>query len=462
MAARFVNIDRDTPMLLPCDLRDWVPADHIVHFILDAVAQVPMEAFHVNWKGSGDAQYPPRLLLALLIYSYATGRSSSRAIEAATYSDVIVRYVCANTHPDHDTICAFRTRNRDAFKAAFVQVLEYGHALKLTAVGVVSVDGTKIAANASKHAAVSYQRAGEMIEQLEMEVEQLVRKAEGEDTKPLAEGLRVPEEIERRQARLAALKAARAVIEQRARERAAAERSEYEAKLEARRARQAGGETVRGRPPQPPTETPGPKEQYNFTDPESRIMKAGNGEHFEQAYNAQAAVDGNLLIVGQALSEAPNDKEQLPRTVEAIVPAVRKEVEAVLADSGFYSEAAVVAVEQMVEGESMGIWVYAAVDKSDHHRRVADLEVQPEPGPLAAAASAKERMAHRLRTASGRALYKLRKQTVEPVFGIIKEVMGFRRFRLRGRAKVALEWTLVCLSYNLKRLFVLKNLAVAG
>jgi hypothetical protein len=301
-----------------------------------------------------------------------------------------------------------------------------------------------------------------MIEQLELEVEQLMRKAEGEDAQPLAEGLRVPEEIERRQARVAALKAARAVIEQRARERAAAERSEYEAKLAARQARQAGGEKVGGRPPRPPSETPGPKEQYNFTDPDSRIMKAGNGEHFEQAYNAQAAVDGNLLIVGQAVSDAPNDKEQLPATVDAIVATLRKEVEAVLADSGFYSEAAVAAVEQTVDGEPTGMRVYAAVSKSDHHRTVGDLEAQPEPAPLAAGASAKERMIHRLQTASGRALYKLRKQTVEPVFGIIKEVMGFRRFRLRGRAKVALEWVLVCLSYNLKRLFVLKNVAVAG
>ena len=174
MSVRFVNIDRDTPMILPGDLRDWVPANHIVHFILEAVAQLALGHFHLNWKGTGDAQYPPAMMLALLIYCYATGRSGSRTIEAATYSDVVVRYICANTHPDHATICAFRTANRDAFKAAFVQVLEYAHALKLTAVGTVSVDGSKIAANASKHAAVSCERAGQMIQQLELEVEQLV------------------------------------------------------------------------------------------------------------------------------------------------------------------------------------------------------------------------------------------------------------------------------------------------
>ena len=221
----------------------------------------------------------------------------------------------------------------------------------------------------------------------------------------------MPEEIARRQSRVAALEEARAVIEQRARERAAQERAEYERKAAERRARQARGERVGGRPPQPPSEIPGPKEQYNFTDPDSRIMKAGNGPHFEQAYNAQAAV---------------------------------------------------AAVEQTPGGSPTGITVYVAVDKTDHHRTVADLEVRPEPEPLPAGASAKERMAHRLQSPAGRELYKLRKQTVEPVFGIIKEVMGFRRFRLRGREKASLEWLLVCVRYNLKRLFTLKNLAIAG
>jgi len=449
-------------MFLPCDLRDWVPADHIVHFILDAVAQIPTESFAVNWKGTGSEQYPPGMMLALLIYCYATGRSGSRTIEAATYSDVAVRYLCANTHPDHDTICAFRAANRDGFKAAFVRVLELGRALRLTRVGTVSVDGTKMAANASKHAAVSYQRAGEMIEQLELEVEQLLQKAEAEDAKPLAEGLSVPEEMARREARLVALKQARAVIEQRAKERAAEQRAEYEQKLAERQARQERGDKVGGRPPQPPSEAPGPKEQYNFTDPDSRIMKAGNGEHFEQAYNAQAAVDGNLIIVGQQVSDAPNDKKQLPVTVAAIAPVVKGEVAAILADSGFYSEAAVKAVEQSADGEPTGITVYAAVQKTDHHRTVADLEGKPEPAPLPVGASPKEQMIHRMATVVGRELYKLRKQTVEPVFGIIKEVMGFRRFRLRGREKVSLEWSLVCLSYNLKRMFTLNNLATAG
>ena len=222
------------------------------------------------------------------------------------------------------------------------------------------------------------------------------------------------------------------------------------------------GKKPRGKDPTPPSPTPDPSAQYNFTDPESRIMKAGSGPHFEQAYNAQAAVDEAMLIVGQRVSDAPNDQQQLVASVAAISPVVAAQVQAVLVDSGFYSEAAVAAVEQKPAGTASGRTVYAAVEKHSHHRTVADLLPQPEPIAPGPHASAKEMMAHRLKTKTGQALYKLRQQTVEPVFGIIKEVMGFRRFRLRGRAKVALEWTLGCVSYNLKRLFALKKMAAAG
>jgi transposase len=461
MPARFVTVDRQTPMFLPCDLREWLPADHIVHFILDAVEQLPLAHFHVNARGTGSEQSPPALMLALLIYCYATGRFGSRTIEAATYSDVAVRYLCANTHPDHASICAFRTANGPAFAAAFTQVLQMAHQLRLTQLGSVSVEGTKIAAHASKHAAVSYQRAGELIAQLELEVQELIthaQQADAQETQP--PGLDLPAELQRREPRVAALRRARQVIEERARELAAAQPPEYEVKVAARQAQRAAGQKPRGKEPGPPSAIPEPKAQYNFTDPESRIMKAGNGQHFEQAYNAQAAVDGAMLIVGARVSDAPNDKQELPASVAAINPVVKAEVKNVLVDSGFYSEAAV--VEQKPDGTASGVTVYAAVEKHSHHKTVADLLPQPEPPFPGPEASAKEHMAHRLKTAVGQALYRLRKQTVEPVFGIIKEVMGFRRFRLRGRAKVSLEWTLVCLSYNLKRLFTLKHQAAAG
>jgi len=462
MAARFVNLDRQTPMFLPCDLREWVPDGHIVHFILDAVDQISTNHFQVNERGTGSEQYPPAMMLALLIYCYATGRFGSRTIQAATYSDVAVRYLCANLHPDHSSICEFRVVNGPAFSAAFVRVLQLAQQLRVSRVGTVSVDGTKIQANASKHAAVSYGRAGEMIEQLELEVKELMERAAQAEANEAKETLDIPAELVRRETRVTALKHAREMIEQRAKEMAAAQQEEYQAKEAKRQAQREAGKKPRGPEPTPPSQRPDPKEQYNFTDPESRIMKAGNGQHFEQAYNAQAAVDEQMLIVGERVSVAANDKEELVPTVAAISPVVVEEVKAVLVDSGFYSEAAVAAVEQTPEGASTGIKVYAAVEKHSHHKTVADLLPQPEPATPGPEASAKEVMAHRLKTETGKALYKLRKQTVEPVFGIIKEVMGFRRFMLRGRAKVGLEWTLVCVSYNVKRMFTLKNLIPAG
>jgi len=462
MPARFVNVDRQTPMFLPSDLRDWLPAGHIVHFILDAVEQLPLGHFRVNHRGTGSEQYPPAMMLALLIYGYATGRFGSRTIEAATHSDVAVRFICANHHPDHASICDFRTANGPAFRAAFTQVLQLAHHLRLTQVGAVSVDGTKIAAHASKHAAVSYQRAGDMIAQLELEVRELMTRAEHADAQETPEPLDLPAELRRREQRRAALQRARQVIEARAREMAAAQQPEYAAKAAARQRQRDAGKKPRGPEPVPPSDAPDPQAQYNFTDPESRIMKAGNGSHFEQAYHAQAAVDGAMLIVGARASDAPNDKQELPASVAAISPVVKAEVKNILVDSGFYSEAAVAAVEQQPDGTARGVTVYAAVEKHSHHKTVADLLPQPEPPAPGPDASAKAQMAHRLKTIVGQALYRLRKQTVEPVFGIIKEVMGFRRFRLRGRAKVSLEWTLVCLSYNLRRLCALKHQAAAG
>lgn len=450
MPARFVNVDRETPLLLPPDLRQWIPQNHLVHYIVDAVDSLPLTNLQVNERGTGDEQYPPRMMLSLLSYCYATGTFSSRAIEQATHTDVAVRFLTGDTHPDHDTICAFRRQNKQLLAESFVQVLALAREMHLLKVGNITVatDGTKILANASKHTAVSYQRAGEQIELLEREVSALLQKAEDADSTPLQDGLTIPGEIARRRERLEKLKAARAVIEVRARERAAAERPADEAKQAERDAKQRQGEKLRGRTPQPPRETPPPKDQFNFTDAESRIMKCGNGEHFEQAYNAQASVEtGSRLMVGARVTDQPNDKEQLAPNVAAIPTAVVGAVGAVLADNGFYSEGAVTTVEQ-----PGGPTVYAAVEKSSHHRTVADLEQRAEPISPAAGASVAAVMAHRLQTKTGRALYKLRQQTVEPVFGIVKEAMGFRRFLQRGLENVQSEWTLVCLAYNLRRL----------
>jgi len=450
MAVRFVPIDRDTPLLLPPNLRDWVPADHLVHFILDAVEALDLRQVKVNTRGTGSEQYPPPMLLGLLIYSYATGTFGSRRIEQSTYDSVPVRLLTADTHPDHDTLCTFRRENPALLTESFVQVLQLAQQLKVLKFGqlTVAADGTKVLASASKHSAVSYERAGEMIAQLELEVQQLLAKAEEADATPLQDGLTIPDEITRRQERKAALAQARAEIEARAQVRYTAQLAEHEQKLAERAAKKERGEKVGGQPPQPPTPTPEPGDQYNFTDPESRIMKAGNGNHFEQSYNAQAAVEvESRLIVGERVSQSPNDKQELGPTLAAI-PTAAGTVAAALVDSGFFSAAAV----QQIEHSKAGLTIYAAMEKTGHHRSVADLEKRPDPASPAADASLAEVMRHRLRTTAGKALYKLRQQTVEPVFGILKAVLGFRQFHLRGRAKVSLEWTLVCLAYNLKRL----------
>jgi transposase len=457
MPARLVTIDRDTPLLLPPDLRQWIPADHLAHYVLDAVESLPLTTLRVNERGTGDEQFPPRMMLGLVIYCYATGTFSSRAIERATYTDVAVRFLTGDTHPDHDTICEFRRHNGPVLAESFVQVLELARELKLLKFGrlTLAADGTKVLAHASKHSAVSYQRAGEQIELLRREVAQLLAKAEQADSAPLQDGLTIPAEIARRRDRLAKLQAARTVIEERARQRAAQEQPAYEAKQAERAGRRARGERVRGREPQPPSAQPAPKDQFNFTDPESRIMKAGSGSHFEQAYNAQAAVEtDSRLIVAARVTDAPNDKEQLLPTLQAVPAPVRKQVAAVLVDNGFYSAATVAAVE--ADG---GPTVYAAVEKTSHHRTVADLEQRSDPPPPPADASPVEQMRQRLQTTAGRALYRLRQQTVEPVFGIIKEALGFRRFSLRGQAGAELEWTLVCLAYNFRRLHRLTRAA---
>jgi len=455
MGPHFVNIDRDTPMLLPPAVQDWIEPDHLARYIVDAVETLELRGARVNERGSGHPQYPPSMMAGLLIYSYATGTFSSRQIERATREDLPTRFICGNTHPDHDTICTFRRENQALFEQTFHRVLEMARAMKMLKVGQITIahDGTKIQANASKHSAVSYQRAGEMIEQLDQEIQQLVAKAEEADSQPLAEGLSIPAEITRRETRKAQLQKARQEIEKRAQERAQAQQPEYEKKRAERAAKRQQGQKLGGSEPKAPQATPEPKDQYNFTDPESRIMKAGNGQHFEQAYNAQASVEvASRLIVGQGLSDQPNDKQQLVPAVETVRATVGP-VDTVLADSGYYSQESVEQIEKDEHNEPTGTIVYAAVEKTGHHRTVEDLERKEEPPAPGPQAGSKEIMQHRLKTQAGKALYKLRKETVEPVFGIIKQTLGFRRFSMRGKAKAALEWTLVTLTYNLRRMY---------
>jgi len=462
MPARFVNIDHATPLLLPPDLRDWVGPDHMVHFIMDAVAALDLGLARVNERGTGKAQYPPAMMLGLLIYCYATGTFSSRRIETQTYENVAVRFLTADTHPDHDSICKFRRENKEFLSSTFHQVIELAARARVLRVGdlTVSIDGTKILANASKHSAVSYGHCVKQMKLAEEQIAELLQKAEDADSTPLQDGLSIPAEIARREARLAKLREAKQAMEERAKERLIAEREDYEAKLAERLAKeQATGKKPKGRSPEPPQEGPKRKDQYNFTDPESRIMKSGKS--FEQCYNAQAAVDTEtMLIVGQHVTDQANDKQQLNPTLATVSPAAGP-VGKVLVDSGYYSQEAVIEAESGSAGDGQGPKVYAAMKRQRHGRGVADLEQRVDPPAPPPDAGVKERMGHLLDTEEGRRIYGLRKQTVEPVFGIIKEALGFRRFLLRGSGKVELEWSLVTTSYNLKRLFSL-GMKVSG
>jgi transposase len=417
-------------MLFPVDMRDWLPENHLVHFIIDAISQIGVSGFKVNHRGSGSEQYPPEMMLALLIYSYVSGRFGSRTIEAATYTDVALRYICADrAHPDHSVICQFRKDNKEVFEETFTKVLVLARQLgKLKKSGGNSVDGSKFRANARKHKAVSYKRAGEIVEELRGQVAELMKLAEDAEGQGLEEGLIVTDEIQRREDRIAKLEVAKAAMEQMYAE-AAEEGSKKGKKLD--------------------------EYQHNFTDSDSRIMKAGSGQHFEQCYNAQAAVDteGSMLILGGYVTQNTNDKKELVPIVCSVSSDVR-EVANVSSDSGFYSEEAVAAVEKLNEkGEREGPEVFCAVDKSRHGRTVEDLKKKPsnEEEPLENM-SAKEKMAKKLKTEEGKKIYKKRKETVEPVFGIIKHVMGFRQFMLRGIDNVNTEWSLVRVAYNFKRL----------
>ena len=453
MVPKFINIDRDTPMLLPPDLRDWLPEDHMVHFILEVVQTMDVSGFSVNVRGTGSNQYPPSMLLALLVYCYCTGRFSSRVIEEASHCDVAVRYICAGTHPDHDTICTFRRVNRKAFEQFFVHVLEVAaQSGVMKKVGTVSVDGTKIHANASKHSAVSYARAQQMLEQLENEVAALTEKAEQSDRSGQKDcAFNLPDEIARRKERKARIEKAVEVIESRHEEKLARERREYEEKIARRQAQRAEGKKPKGREPKEPSSQVDSKAQYNFTDPESRIMKAGNGKYFEQSYNAQAAVEvKSMLIVSNNLSDQANDKQELLPVLDA-AESGGFEVDKALADTGYYSEA------NVTGAQSRSVDAYIAVEKQSHGIELETIlaGTATEVSVLPAEASAKEQMAHKLKTPEAKELYKLRKQTVEPVFGIIKHCMRFRQFLMRGKEKVSGEWNLVCTAYNLKRTFTL-------
>ena len=446
----FRSIDRETGFLLPPSVDEWLPQKHLARFVAEVIDGLDLRAMSGSYRGSGSASYHPRMLLGILVYGYATGVFSSRKLERATYDSVAFRFIAANDHPDHDTIAAFRRRFLKEIEALFVQVLLLAREMGVLKMGTVALYGTKIHANASRHSALSYEHAGKIEEQLKAEVADLMAQAEAADTANVPDGMSIPDELARREERLRKIAEARAKIEARARERYARELAEHEAKLAARAAKTAAtGKKPGGKPPQPPTEGPLPSDQINLTDEESRIMPAAGGG-FEQCYNAQAAVAaGSMLVVAVDVVQAPNDKQQIEPMLDKLesLPTELGEAETLLADTGYFSAGNVEACEKA------GIDPLIAMGRQPHHPPLQERFEAPPPAPENP--TPVEAMAHRLKTPEGRDLYALRKQTPEPVFGIIKSVLGFRQFSMRGLEKVRGEWSLVTMAWNMKRMFVL-------
>ena len=461
MSKNFRTCDLDQPFLLPPSLQEWLPEGHLARFIAELAEGLDLSKIYGQYgrrDGRGKAAYHPLMMVRSLLYGYCVGIMSSRRMERASYEDVAFRYLCANQHPDHDTIASFRQQHLPVLAELFTQVLQLCNQAGLVKLGHVAIDGTKQQANASKHKAMSYDRMEEKEKQLKAEVEKLLAQAAETDAAEDAlygkgkRGDELPAELARRDSRLKKIAEAKAALEQEARERAEAKKKAVEEKLaERQKKEEETGKKMGGRPPEvpdPEQAQPDPKDQRNFTDPESRIMPDGARKgSFVQGYNVQIAVDSKAqIIVAAEITQQTNDKQQLAPMLEQVVKNMGTKPVAVTADTGYFS------ASQVNDARTEGIELYIAIGKQKHD--------QPEPAainesvePPAETESAKEKMKQRLQTDTGKALYKMRKAIVEPVFGQIKAARGIRAFLLRGIDKASAEWKLICATHNLLKLF---------
>jgi transposase len=418
--SNFRPTERQTGFLLPPSVDEWLPERHLARFVVEVVEGLDLRAMSGSCRGSGSASCHPTILPGLLVYGYATGVFSSRKLERATYDPEAFRFIAGNEHPDHDTIASFRRRFLRQITALFVEVLKLAREMGLLKPGTVALDGTKVHANASRHSALSDEQASKIEAQLKAEVADLLAKAEAADQADVPDGMSIPEELARREARLAKLAEARAKIEARAQERFEREPAEHQAQLAERAAKSAAtGKKPGGRPPRPPVEGPLPRDQINLTDEDSRIMPVAGGG-FEQCYNAQAVVAADsLLVVATDVVQAPNDKQRLASMVEQleVLPDDLGRVETLLADNGYFSAANVAGCE------TAKIVPLIATGRQSHYPSLQERFAAAPPAPQDP--SAVQAMAHRLKTPDGKRLYALRKQIPEPVFGIIKSVLGF-------------------------------------
>lgn len=446
---QFRPYEPDQLLLLPTDMKEWLPPDDLAYFIMDVVSRLDLSPIYRSYDGTkgGQPPYDPSMMTSLLIYAYCKGVASSRKIEQATYESVPFRVLSANQQPDHDTIAEFRKRHLKALAGLFVQVLRLCQKAGLVKLGHIALDGTKVKANASKHKAMSYARMEKSVTELREEVERMLADAEAVDSEEdalygAARGDELPDELRFKHSRLKKIEQAMAALEEEARTKAEVKREARRQKEEALREE---GKKIRGRKPEAPSETPQPNAQRNFTDPDSRIMKDSATKSFEQAYNCQAAVDDKAqIIVATNVTQETNDKQQVTQVIETVKENTGgKRPKKLSADNGYFSE------NNIAYLEKEEIDSYLATGRLKHSEK---LPTAPR-GRMPKGLSVKERMARKLKTIKGRCTYKKRKEIVEPVFGQIKEVRGFRRFLLRGLENVEAEWDLICLTHNLLKLF---------
>jgi transposase len=455
MAKGYLPYDIDQRLLLPPDMRAWLPEGHLGLFMLDLVGELDLSRIYGIYDAKdprGRAGYHPAMMVGLLLYAYCTGKPSSRSIERATYEDVAFRVIAGDQHPDHDSIAAFRQEHLKALAELFIQVLQLCQKAGLVKLGHIAIDGTKIKANASKHKAMSYERMSATEKRLEQEVRALLEQAERVDTDEDAEhgkgkrGDELPDELSRRQSRLQKIREAKAALEKEAKDKAVAQAAEAavkRAELEQQAAQK--GKKVTGPTPEradPEQATPEPKAQRNFTDPESRVMPDGaNKGAFVQAYNAQIAVDAEAqIIVAAHVTQNTNDLRELVTMAEAIARHVGTLAATTSADAGYFS------AHNIEHGALAGTNLLVPPDRQKHG-------TTPAPGSLLPSASPADRMRYKLAGAAGRALYKMRKAIVEPVFGQIKGARQLRQFLLRGLDGAKGEWALITLTHNLLKLF---------
>lgn len=436
-------------MLMPYDLGDWLPEDHLARFIVDIVDKLNFRHIYIRYKGVGSTAYDPRMLLSLLFYGYSTGVFSSRKIECSTYDSVAFRFIAGNHHPDHDTISSFRKRFLPEIKTWFKEILLIGKELGVVKLGNIYIDGTKVQANASRHKAMSYEYIQKLEKQLEEEIEKLLSLAVAQDESEKDLALDIPDEIRRREDRLSKIQEAKKVVEQRASERYQKEKEEYDAKMAQRKEQQEmTGKKPRGREPQAPSDKPNDKDQYNFTDPASRIMKTSKG--FDQCYNGQAAVNEDMVIVGAYSNPHANDKQEFIPAIESVPKELSGEITNAVADTGYFSEKNIDDCAQMKNEPII------STAREKHNSFLSNI-LNPGTTDDGPCATPVEKMTRKLKSEEGKEIYKKRKQTVEPVFGVIKEILGFRRFSLRGEEATDAEWSLVCAGYNLKRFFKMQT-----